>query len=138
MKEKLKPVGIFLAVVAAGAVIYFLVHGLSGSYLSNNKEDNGGTQCSGSHASHQVNIQNNQVNPAHTDGKLCDTLTITNKDNRVRLVAFGEHDNHQPYDGVTEKALKQNESLTITFNQAGSYLFHDHLQEEAQGTFTVQ
>lgn len=138
MQEKLKPVGIFLAVVASGILIYFLVHGLSGSYLSNKKEGNGGIQCSGSHASHQVTIQNNQISPQHTDGKLCDTLMITNKDNRIRLIAFGQHDEHQPYDDVEEKALKQNESLTVTLNQAGSFLFHDHFQDEAKGTFTVR
>lgn len=44
-------------------------------------------------------------------------LTIVNAGDRVRKMAFGIHDHHQSYNGVTEKLLKQGEQLTITLNQ---------------------
>jgi len=84
-----------------------------------------------------VSIRNSEVLPRHTRAARCSRLTINNFDNQVRLVAFGEHDNHQPYDGVTEKVLAQGQSLTITLNQTGTFRFHDHLEDSVQGDFTV-
>lgn len=93
--------------------------------------------CSGSHAAHAASFHGNTVVPAYTAAALCDTLTITNPDDRLRLLAFGPHEHHQPYDGVTEKVLDHGQSLTITLNQAGTYSFHDHLDDAAVGHFTV-
>jgi hypothetical protein len=84
-----------------------------------------------------VVIENSQLSVAHVDAKLCDTLTLINKDTRLRVMAFGQHDNHQAYDGVTEQVLAEGQSLTVTLNQLGTFRFHDHTQDEVQGTFTV-
>lgn len=86
---------------------------------------------------HQVLIRDGQLSAVETDARLCDTLTITNEDSRLRLIAFGPHDHHLPYDGVVEKLLDQRQSLTITLDQAGRYSFHDHLEENIVGYFTV-
>jgi hypothetical protein len=86
---------------------------------------------------HQVIIQKNVANPVNTYGKLCDTLTISNQDNQLLLIAFGPHENHQPYDGITERVLDQGQSLTITFNEVGTYHFHDHISDIIKGNFTV-
>lgn len=75
--------------------------------------------------------------PQHTTAKLCDKLTIANEDNQLRLVAFGVHEHHTPYDGITEELLAKGQSLTVTLNQAGTFLFHDHLEDQVNGTFTV-
>lgn len=88
-------------------------------------------------ASHVVLIQNDKPNPQHTNGKLCETLTITNADNEIRLMAFGPHENHQPYDGITEKVLGPNQSFTVVLNEVGTYHFHDHIHDEVTGDFTV-
>lgn len=94
--------------------------------------------CKQRGATHQVVIENNQLSVAQIDGHLCDTMTIINEDDRIRLMAFGKHDHHQPYDGVVEKVLSKGESLTITFDQLGNFLFHDHLEDQVHGTFTVR
>jgi len=93
--------------------------------------------CTTTGVAHTVTIANGEVSPQHTDAALCDTLTILSKDNRIRLMAFGAHDDHQPYDGVGEKTLEQNQSFTVTLDQAGTFTFHDHLDDRVQGTFTV-
>ena len=84
-----------------------------------------------------VAIKNNRILPDHTLGKLCDKMTIVNKDNTVRLIAFGPHTHHTPYDGITESVLSQNQSLTVVYNQEGNFQFHDHLNDNVRGTFTV-
>ena len=94
--------------------------------------------CDATHAAHTVFIHNGEALPANTSATLCDTLTITNDDDRLRLMAFGAHDHHDPYDGVTEKVLSRGQSLTVTLDQTGTYEFHDHLQETVLGYFTVR
>lgn len=86
---------------------------------------------------HKVLIRDDKVIPSHTTGSLCGTLTIVNLDSEVRLLAFGVHDKHQPYDGIGEKVLRRGQSLTVTLVQAGNFRFHDHIHDEVQGTFTV-
>src|SRR5690348_5186913 len=77
--------------------------------------------CAHTGPTHQVVIENSQLSVAHVDAKLCDTLTLINKDTRLRVMAFGQHDNHQAYDGVTEQVLAEGQSLTVTLNQLGTF-----------------
>lgn len=94
--------------------------------------------CQPSNITHTVIIQNNLVRPSHTVARRCEKLTITNLDSTERLIAFGQHTNHVPYDGVEEILLKREQSLTITLIQTGDFLFHDHEHDDVRGTFTVQ
>ncbi len=95
-------------------------------------------RCDGKHQTiHKVVIENDRVTPSHTDAKQCDTLVITNLDDKDRVMAFGKHESHVSYDGISERLLSQGQSLTVTLGQAGTFPFHDHAQESVQGTFTV-
>ena len=123
---------VFLAVAGASAAG---IDALASKYLDTSKTSP--VVCSGQHTGHQVEIKANAMVPDQINGKLCDTLTITNNDISDRLVAFGPHDAHAPYDGVTEMLLKPGQAFTITFIKLGTYHFHDHLDDIAQGDFTV-
>jgi plastocyanin len=94
--------------------------------------------CSNTVGHHYVIvIRDSTVNPDRIVTKLCDTITFTNEDNVTRELAFGAHENHVPYDGVTERALHEDQSLTITLNQIGTFEFHDHDHDEVAGSFSV-
>ncbi len=93
--------------------------------------------CTQKGKQHTVTIQNDQVQPKDLEVKLCDTLTIKNKDTTMRKIGFGVHEQHSSYDGVREKTIGFNSSFTITFNQTGTYLYHDHYHDEVSGTFSV-
>lgn len=96
------------------------------------------TACADTGTEYIVTIKNSQLSINDIHARRCDKLTVVNDDNTLRLMAFGRHDHHQSYDGVTEKVLAQNQSFTVTLDQTGSFTFHDHLHDEVQGTFTVQ
>lgn len=122
-------------IVAAGVIIGTLY--ISNRYIKDDNKKPTVYDCPNKGSYHIVEVLNNSSAPNHTDAKLCDVLIITNKDNRVRQMAFGQHDEHQTYDGITEKILQKDESLTVTLNQLGTYLFHDHIGDVARGNFTV-
>jgi hypothetical protein len=128
--------------VILGALIIVAVVALFASWLSaayfNRQYADAHNGCQSGRPSHIVTVQGNSVLPAHTNAAKCDTMTITNLDDTGRLMAFGHHDDHIPYDGIKERYLVKGQSVNVTLDQTGEFLFHDHLHDEVQGTFTVQ
>jgi hypothetical protein len=133
---KPKTIGISIVFIVVVAACMIGVSKASSGYLAhgNSREDKG---CYGAYTNHTVIIQNGAASPAHTMALRCDTLTITNKDDVGMLIAFGQHDDHVPYDGVEERGLSKNQSLTVNLISTGNYRFHDHIYDHVQGTFTV-
>jgi len=134
-----KIASIVLAVVAAGAAVFLGTQYIANHYLDDRAEAHViEVPCKHRGKAYHVVIRNNRATPTHTTAALCDTLTVTNQDDRVRDLAFGSHDHHQAYDGQTENTIKKGQSVTVVLNKAGDYMFHDHLQDAAKGTFMVK
>ena len=142
MKLNMKKLVLVWALAVAGAgIMAGATVALAGRYLSRPPVSSAAAlpaDCPSAGPTHQVVITNGRAQPAHVDAALCDSLVITNADNRYRLLAFGPHDHHQAYDGVSERMLGRNQSLSISLVQRGAFIFHDHLDEAAAGSFTVR
>jgi hypothetical protein len=135
--KQLKSLAIIIGfIVVAGIVVFGTVY-LANHYLTNDNAQSLVVNCQSKRIDHLVTIRNGTVSPKHTQAVLCDRLTITNTDDTSRLMAFGYHDNHVAYDDVTERLLGENDSLTVTLNLVGTYIFHDHNHDEVRGSFTV-
>lgn len=128
---------IIIGIILIASAIAFETYTVTQRYLIS-KMATATTQCTSAHATVRIIISHTVVMPLHSTGSLCDKLVITNLDNTVRLIAFGTHTDHQPYDGVAERLLGQGQSLTLTLDQSGSFKFHDHLHDIVAGTFTVK
>ncbi|MEK7059583.1 MAG: hypothetical protein AAB971_02400 [Patescibacteria group bacterium] len=145
--KKLLPL---LCLVLLGGGIYLATHYVADHYLSNrpkttdlrisrevDSKDATKVKCRSQGQAHVVEIRNNTASPALTQASRCDSLTVINTDNRLRLIAFGEHEHHQAYDNTTEKTLRQSQKLTIVLDQTGTYVFHDHYQSSVESEFVV-
>lgn len=137
MKKKLT-IAFVAGLLIAGGIIILGTTLAANHYLSARDSTAQQANCKGIHTTHQVSISRGEAVPKHTYAILCDTLTISNRDDRSYLVAFGEHGEHDTYDGVTERALSKNESLSVELIQTGTFVFHDHLQDKVHGDFTVK
>ncbi len=137
--KNLKIVGLVAGFIVVAALVLAGAWKLSGQFEHKQDIANKPTiaKCAQKGQQHIVILKNDKATPSHTDGKLCDTLKITNEDATGRLVAFGQHDHHQPYDGVTEQGLEKEQSLTVTMNKTGTFEFHDHIGDIVKGNFTV-
>ncbi len=93
--------------------------------------------CYGQHDNHQVTIKDGKVSPLHTHAQKCDTLTFINEDSDIRDIVFGEHPAHKSYAGESDYIVRGGKSKTITLSESGEYRFHDHLQPDTAGEFTV-
>lgn len=123
-----------LIMVAIASVVVLLASKALGTPAHHNET----VTCTGTDTDYIVTIQNSQLSINDIHAHRCDKLTVINEDKTLRLMAFGQHDHHQSYDGVTEKVLAQGQSFSVVLDQTGSFTFHDHLHDEVQGTFTVQ
>lgn len=86
---------------------------------------------------HEVRIFNGKMIPAQLNAVRCDKLRIVNQDVRARLIAFGQHDKHIAYNGVSERLLDKNQAVTVTLGVTGNYLVHDHADATVRCRFTV-
>jgi plastocyanin len=118
-------------VVGGGA--FFLASGLRTTVPKADKA----VACQVTKVAHVVKIQDDKLQPTHVDGKLCDTLRIENLDDVTREIGFGKHDHHVAYDGIAEKILQKDDTVTVTLVQTGEFRFHDHFHDEVAGSFTV-
>ena len=109
------------------------------AYVLTRKPKSNALGCQGKTGlNYLVEIKDSQIRPAATVAKLCDTMTITNRDDVMREIAFGKHDQHISYGGITgEKTLNKDQSINFIFDKTGEYEFHDHDQEYVKGTFVV-
>lgn len=124
-----------LGMLAAAAALVFCSRAIANWYLSRTAST--AVTCAAPGVSHFVYIQDGKATPPSTSGLLCDTLTIINKDPKLRVIAFGPHDHHIVYDGVSEQTLAENQSMTITLNKIGTFTFHDHIDDTSVATFIV-
>jgi hypothetical protein len=88
--KRIKTPLFIVGMIAFAAIVLVGTYKLSDKYLPTARSASPTpVACTGTHASYQVIIKDNAVQPEHTSGKLCDTLTITNTDSTDMLVAFG-------------------------------------------------
>lgn len=128
----MRKLDLFLFVLIGGIVI----GGVAAVIVGNNRAAT--DVCTTTGVEHTITIANSVMRPEHVYAQRCDTLTIVNNDDITRRIAFGVHDSHQVYNGVSEKILVKGESLAITLTTTGEYHIHDHFHDETEAEFTVQ
>jgi len=89
--------------------------------------------CQGTNDNHIVTIKDDKANPIHTQANRCDTLTFLNKDKAKHYMMFDP----PAYGGEDMIVLDDGRPETITLNQSGSFMFHDHMIQSLSGHLTV-
>ena len=121
-----------IGLLGLGAITVLIV------LYANDHSASSAAACSGQYVTHTVEITDGKPSPDHVDGQYCEHLTIINNDNILRLIAFGQHDKHTLYDGVSEAYLRKGQSLSVQLVQKGTFTFHDHLHDEVSVDFSVR
>jgi plastocyanin len=134
MFRKFLPVTVFALILISGAFALVATFQLANRYGDKVDETK---RCEFVSKTHEMKINSQGISPDYLDANLCDKLTITNTSSKLRLVAFGEHEEHKSYDGISEEPLEKGESFQIELNRAGEFNFHDHLDESFVATFKV-
>ena len=132
--DKRKNIGVVVALLVGGLVVLASMYLFIGPLLVS---DSSRSTCTQTKTPHTAVIRDGKIYPNNIQAKMCDTLTVINNDAVTRLMAFGKHEKHSRYDGISEKRLSPGQSLTVSLGQTGAYLVHDHYDEYVSATFTV-
>lgn len=133
MKQKYIP--IILIAVASISAVAFAVYDTRKTLTSEKSE--AAAICKTVGKIHTLNIEDNRFSPSELSLKRCDRIKVVNKDSVARLIALGEHDHHIAYPGFEEQSLGGGDSFTFTADEAGSYLIHDHIHDNVEGTISI-
>ena len=96
------------------------------------------SDCRKSGKSYEFVIENDVIVPSEIQVTICDSITVINRDNKQRLLAFGEHEDHGSYQGMSDLPLAKGQNVTFVAATKGTFLVHDHNQDEVSATFIVQ
>lgn len=124
---------IIFAAIAVGIVGALLI-------ISNNKDKQPtSTPVVTPADSSSVVISANGFNPTSIAVKKGTQVTWTNTDSKPHQVASDPHPTHTNFPALTDdEALNKDESYSFTFEKAGTYTYHDHLNPSKTGTVIVE
>lgn len=115
----------------------------------NNRED----EIEDISSEHAVEFSSSGYFPSTLTIKIGDTINFVNEDVRLTWPASDIHPTHTVYPGSSIskcgtseenkifdacKGLQQGESYSFTFNEAGTWSYHDHLSPGKKGTIIVE
>ena len=127
-----------LAIFAVLGILF-----IAGCYHSVGGTDSGPVSTEGN----VIEITSSGFSPSNLEISAGEKVTFINKDSKAVWPASNIHPTHTVYPetggciGSTFdacKGLSQEESYSFTFNQAGTWNYHDHLRPSIGGTITVQ
>jgi cytochrome o ubiquinol oxidase operon protein cyoD len=93
--------------------------------------------CKENKQNHIITISAGTLSPAYVKAKRCDTLTFLNRDKINREIGFGNHPEDISYGGEDKVLLDDGRPETITLNEVGYFVFHDHNDSSLVGSFYV-
>jgi plastocyanin len=86
-----------------------------------------------------VRMEANGFSPSTLTVESGEKVTFENPSDEDKWPASNVHPTHQLYPGFdAENAVLSGESYSFTFERAGSWGYHDHLNPDVQGTIVVE
>lgn len=85
-----------------------------------------------------VTITDSGFSPSAATVKVGESVTWINKGSTKHTVDSAVHPTHQVYPRLNLGAINPGESKTLSFPDAGTFKYHDHLNPQFTGSVTVQ
>jgi len=89
-------------------------------------------------AKNSVWIMDGSFSPSVVTIAVGDTVKWVNKDSIDRQVASDPHPTHTALPGLESNALTTGDEYSFTFDEAGTWFYHDHLNPIQKGTVIVE
>lgn len=97
------------------------------------------SDSAGTDSGSKVTITSSGFTPETITINVGDTVTWVNNDTTNHTVNSDNHPNHLLYPILNEAGLiKPSESSSVTFNEAGTFTYHDHLNAALVGKVVVK
>lgn len=120
------------------AIVAVLVILAAGSYVLRNQAATSpiaAPEAGEQRVQSEVNLTDQGFSPATITVKKGETVKFTNKSSSQMWVASDPHPTHTDYPGFDE--LQMADSYSFTFDNVGTWGFHNHLNPSTKGTVVV-
>jgi hypothetical protein len=121
-------------VIVTAIVAVLIGYGLWNNFLTKPADDG---LCYEPGIVETVNIEDDSFGQSAVQLSRCDRLKVVNNDDLVYDLAFGTHDKHIDYPGFSGQLLQPAEYFELDAVEAGTYVMHDHLRDNAKLTVTI-
>ena len=85
-----------------------------------------------------VTLTADGFSPANLTIEVGTKVTWTNKSGEAATVHSAPHPTHTNYPPLNLGTFKDGETLSLTFDKAGTYGYHNHLDPSQRGTIVIQ
>lgn len=89
-------------------------------------------------ASHTVTYSDGNFSPAELNVSLGETVEFSNQTTGAFWVASDTHPSHTDYPEFDSGSIEPGGTYSFTFERAGTWGYHDHLNPQATGTISVE
>lgn len=115
-------------------IIIIIIAGGAYWFTQNNKPTSTQTPVAGT----AVTLDKTGFSPETLTVKAGDTVTWTNKSGQDATVNSDPHPIHTSYSPLNLNNFSDGGTLTLKFDKAGTYTYHNHLNPSQRGTIIVQ
>jgi plastocyanin len=134
-------IGVLALVVAIGGYVFIdkqsHEHTESPALTQTNTENT--PIISPAHGMHTVVYTDAGYTPDSITIKAGDMISFENNSKNELMVTFGEHDDHDTApDKKTHPSVKPGETTMVTFPEAGTFNYHNHHDDEQEGSVVVE
>lgn len=135
---------IVILIVIAGGILawYYLQDDLDNNTntetTTNISNDTSLDTIKGAPEKNVVWVMDGTFNPSVVTTKVGDTITWVNKDEISRQVASDPHPSHSALPALESDPLSLGDEFSFTFNEAGTWYYHDHLSPINKGAVIVE
>lgn len=89
-------------------------------------------------AEETITLTSNGYSPASLTVKVSTKVIFVNKSGKTATIDSDPHPVHTSFPALNLGAFKDGETLIFTFDKAGTYGYHNHLNATQKGTIVVQ
>lgn len=96
------------------------------------------TATDAAEVSNMVTIDQTGFSPSEIKVKVGDTVSWINSDTKMHNVSSSPHPTHTDYPPLNLGNVSPGAKVSLMFDKAGTYKYHDHLNPTLLGTVTVE
>ncbi len=93
--------------------------------------------CTAAGGEHRLTVSGDRFSAKELTVKRCDRIVIADTGSEDYDFAFGTHEHHLSYPGFTMQSLQPGQYFQLDAVQSGTFMFHDHLRDNARIELTI-
>ncbi len=133
-----KVLALVILILIIGVVAYFVFSKKNTAPPTSSEVQSSTDTQPATETSYTVDLSNDDFSPKNLSIKKGETVTWVNMSDKKATVDSDPHPAHTKYPPLNLGAFAPGEKLSLTFNEVGTFTYHDHFNPKHTGTIIVE